>query len=190
MEIPLWLEQSKYLAVFVMTMVEGPVTSMTGGFLVHLGQMDLARMYFSAVGGDLLADIIWYFVGYHGASRALRRYGHFVGFTPEAMDKAKVLFHRYHVKILLISKLTMGFGFSLVTLITAGTLKIPFKTYVLLNLFGGLIWIGLLVTIGYLFGNIVEQIPEQYRIVSVLGGLLVAISFFFFAQRKLRSIEL
>ena len=190
MEIPLWLEQSKYLAVFIMTMVEGPVTSMTGGFLIHVGQMDLVPMYLAAVGGDLLADIGWYFVGYHGAARALRKYGHFVGFTPAAMDKATILFHRYHIKILLISKLTMGFGFSVVTLITAGTLKVPLKTYILLNLLGGLIWIGFLVTVGYLFGNIVERIPENYRISSAIGGLCIAFSFFYFAQRKLRSIEL
>ena len=38
-------------------------------------------------------------------------------------------FNQYHEKILIISKLTMGIGFSFIVLIVAGIFKFPFKIY-------------------------------------------------------------
>lgn len=174
--ILIWLESSKYVLLFLGCIFEGPVVMMASGFLFSLGQFDFLPMYLALVSGDFVADIGWYLLGRYGGQPLILKWGHKFGITPESIEKIKVRFHRYHEKILIISKLTMGFGFALVTLITAGIVRIPFKKYVILNLVGGFIWTIFLLSIGYLFGNIYSTIPERIKIVFLILGFIAFIT--------------
>jgi membrane protein DedA with SNARE-associated domain len=69
----------------------------------------------------------------------------------------------------------MGFGFALVTLITAGIAKVPFKKYMILNVSGQLIWTAILLGIGYLFGNIYTTIDASFRNIALVGLIIIAI---------------
>jgi membrane protein DedA with SNARE-associated domain len=163
--ILIWLESSKYILLFLGCIVEGPVVMMTSGFLYSLGQFHFLPMYFALVFGDFSADIMWYCIGRFGTRNAIFKYGHFLGITPETLEKVENRFNKYHQKILIISKLTMGFGLSLVVLITAGIFKVSFKNYVILNLIGGFIWTAFLLTVGYFLGNIFNMITGPMKIV-------------------------
>ena len=77
----------------------------------------------------------------------------------------------------------MGFGFALATLIAAGASHVPFKKYATINLLGGFIWTGLLMALGYFFGDLYSKINEEFRLVSILS-VLVAISFILYGVRK------
>lgn len=163
--ILIWLESSKYLLLFLGCIVEGPVVMMTSGFLYSLGQFYFLPMYIVLVFGDFTADIIWYCIGRYGTRSVIFKYGHFLGITPETLQKVENRFNQYHQKILIISKLTMGLGLSLVVLITAGIFKVPFKNYVILNLVGGFIWTAFLLTVGYFLGNIFIMISGPMKII-------------------------
>lgn len=65
----------------------------------------------------------------------------------------------------------MGFGFALVTLVTAGIVKISFKRYITINFFGQFFWTGFLILIGYIFGNLYQNVD------NVLGKMSVAALF-------------
>ena len=69
------------------------------------------------------------------------------------MDKIEVFFHKHQDKILFISKITMGFGFAVATLFTAGLVKIPFKKYAMFNFLGGFVWTGFLLAVGILLAT-------------------------------------
>jgi len=169
-----WIDSSKYVLLYLGAIPEGPVLMVTGGFLYHLGKFNLWPMYLVLVLGDFTADIIWYSVGRFGTRQAILNYGHFIGVTPIAFERVEGWFKRYHQKILIISKFTMGLGFALVVLITAGMSRVPFKNYIALNLFGGFIWSAVLIAIGYFFGNIFTLISGPMKIVF-LGVVLIAI---------------
>ncbi len=186
--VPAFLAPYKYVILFFAGMFEGPVTTLTGGFLVRTGQLDFLPAYAALLFGDFVEDILWYYVGYHGFARIIEKHGHRFGITPEAEKKVRHLFHRYHERILLISKLTMGFGFAIVTLVTAGTLRIPFRTYALLNLAGGVVWTGMLLGIGYLFGNVYDTIPSAYKLVFLSTGAALLLTLLFFAQWKVKKM--
>lgn len=173
--ITIWLESSKYILLFMGCIVEGPVVMVVSGFLYSLGQFNFLPMYITLVLGDFTADIIWYCIGRFGTRSAIFKYGHFLGITPTTLEKVESLFNKYHQKILIISKLTMGFGLALMVLITAGIFKIPFKNYVILNLIGGFIWTVFLLTIGYFFGNVFIMIPGLMKIVFVIFVIILFI---------------
>ncbi|MCX6754222.1 MAG: hypothetical protein NTU81_00090, partial [Candidatus Nomurabacteria bacterium] len=92
----LWLESSKYILLFIGTIFEGPVIMMVSGFLYRLGQFDLLPMYIALVSGDFTADILWYCVGRFGTRNVLFKYGHFMGITPEILEKVENRFKHYH----------------------------------------------------------------------------------------------
>lgn len=158
-----WIEQSKYALLFLGAIFEGPVLMLASGFLIRLGQLELVPAYFTLMAGDFTADMVWYVVGRHGARVLIDKFGKFFNITPEIIAKIEKRFHTYHARILFISKITMGFGFALATLIVAGLLKINFKKYVVFNFLGGFIWTAFLLTVGYFFGNLYTFVPDSLK---------------------------
>ncbi|MCX6753664.1 MAG: VTT domain-containing protein [Candidatus Nomurabacteria bacterium] len=185
--LALWLESSKYILLIIGTIIEGPVVMMVSGFLFGLGQFSLVPMYFALVFGDFIADIGWYCLGRFGTRHTIFKYGHFLGLTPKLLEMMEDRFHKYHQKILIISKLTMGMGFAFIVLIVAGIFKVPFKNYVFLNLVGGFIWTALLVTIGYFVGNIFLIIPNSLKVVFVIFIFIAIIIGLRYATKYLKG---
>jgi membrane protein DedA with SNARE-associated domain len=143
------------------------------GFLYSLGGFDLLPLYSVLVAGNFIADIGWYTLGRFGTRNFIFKYGYFVGITPERLQKVEKYFNLYHQKILIITKLTTGFGLAIIVLIVAGIFKVPFKNYLILTLFGGFVWAAFLLTIGYFFGNIFNVIPGSLKVFFAI--LIVAI---------------
>lgn len=185
--LALWLESSKYILLIIGTIIEGPVVMMVSGFLFGLGQFSLVPMYFALVFGDFIADIGWYCLGRFGTRHTIFKYGHFFGLTPKLLEMMEGRFHKYHQKILIISKLTMGMGFAFVVLIVAGIFKVPFKNYIFLNLAGGFIWTALLVTVGYFVGNIFLIIPNSLKVIFVIFIFIAIIIGLRYATKYLKG---
>ena len=183
----LWLESSKYILLFIGTIFEGPVVMMASGFLYGLGKFNFVPMYIALVLGDFTADIGWYCLGRYGTRKLLFRFGHFLGLTPEILEKVENSFKKYHDKILIISKLTMGMGFAFVVLIVAGMFRVPFKNYVILNLIGGFIWTAFLVAIGYFIGNIYLMITGPIKIIFAISVLIAFIFGIRYANKYLKK---
>jgi len=172
-----WLLVYKYLLVFLLAIIEGPVVMTIGGFFLKLGHFAFWPLYLTLMAGDLAADAIWYGVGYYGALPLVRKYGKFLSISEELIKKTEDAFHRHQNKILFLSKITMGLGFALVILVTAGIVRIPFKKYLAFNAIGQIAWTGFLMSIGYFFGNLYLVINEGLRTMTAIafGVLLVAI---------------
>ncbi|MFA6463386.1 MAG: DedA family protein [Candidatus Paceibacterota bacterium] len=181
--IIVWFEASKYILLFVGAFFEGPAVMVGAGFLYQQGQFNFFQMYACLVLGDFSADVFWYVVGRFGARKIVNRYGGFFNITPEIIDKVEARFKAYQDLILWISKLTMGFGFSLATLLTAGMLKVKFQKYALINIIGGIVWVFILVCVGYFFGNVYELIADQFKWLFVVG----LIAFVYFALKIVNS---
>ncbi|MEN9561002.1 MAG: hypothetical protein RIQ56_275 [Candidatus Parcubacteria bacterium] len=186
----LFLESSKYILIFIGCFVEGTVVMMGAGLLWHVGQVEFWPAYIALLAADILADIMWYYVGFFGARRFMDRWGHFINMTPEVVMKIEKKFHKHHVGILLLSKLSMGFGFAVATLTTAGMLRVPFFRYLTINAIGGVIWVYGMMLVGYYFGNVLELIPRDLQILAVV---LACVGVFFALRaltKKIASLPL
>lgn len=169
------LSAYKYPLVFVGVIIEGPLLMIACGFFLRLGVFSFWPLYLSLVAGDLVADIAWYYIGHFFARPLLYRYGKFFGLTQEKFDKAVVLFRKYHTKILLISKLTIGLGMALATLVVAGASRVPIKAYILLNAIGEILLVAVLLSVGYFFGNVYSNIAGGFKIFFAIGAALIAV---------------
>jgi membrane protein DedA with SNARE-associated domain len=117
--------------------------------------------------GDLIGDTFWYCVGFYFGHPFIKRFGRYFSLSESGVASVTRIFHKYQNWILLISKMTMGLGFALVTLVTAGIVKVPFRRYILMNFIGQFFWTGFLLAVGYFLGNV------YLRVNGVLGALSV-----------------
>ena len=183
------LEASKYVLIFVGCYIEGTVVMMGTGLLWHVGQVAFLPAYIALLLGDVLSDIMWYTIGYFGARKFMDRWGHMIGMTPEVVQKIERRFHKYQTPILIVSKLSMGFGFAVATLTTAGMLRVPFYRFFIINLFGGLIWVLAMMTAGYYFGNVLETVPRNLQLITVGIGCIVAFFGLKYATKRLATMD-
>ncbi len=181
---------SRYAIVFVGCIVEGPIVMITSGFLLRAAQFQILPLYLSLMAGDFTADLGWYAVGRFGARTLIDRFGHYFNLTPLIITKVEHRFKRYQDKILFISKITMGFGFALATLIVAGMLHVPFKRYAALNFLGGFIWTAFLMLLGFFFGNVYYMLAGPLRAIFVALLIIVVIYGLWAINRYLIKQEL
>lgn len=180
-----FLEQSKYVLLFAGSFLEGPAVMMGGGILWRLGEVDFLPMYGALVAGDFIADMMWYTVGYVAGRAVVQRWGHLINLTPEIFERIQKRFHYHQNSILIVSKLTSGFGFAIATLVTAGTMRVKLWRYAAIQFFGGLAWVGVIVMVGYYFGDVLSNIPKELQILLGIGVVLV---FFFVLKYVSRTL--
>ncbi len=168
-----------YGITVLLACAEGPILSMIFGVLLKLGYFSFFPVYAALMIGDLIGDVVWYQIGYRYGHGFIRRFGKYFDISEESVLKVKHIFHRHKDSILFISKITNGFGFALVTLMTAGMVKIPFWRYLGINLVGQFVWTGILLGVGYFFGNLYQQVDTILGRLSVTALLVVVILAFF-----------
>jgi|SRR3989344_1460994 len=168
-------DQYKYLLIFLATIFQGPVVMMVSGFMLHLGLVDFFTVCIVLILGDLTADVVWYIVGRSFAAPLIRNYGYLFSITPELFERTEGLFQKYHAKILIISKLTMGLGAAIVVLLAAGATRVPFRIYILINSICEIPFMLLLFGIGYFFGYLYNYVAGGLKIAFLL---LIAIAIF------------
>jgi membrane protein DedA with SNARE-associated domain len=175
-----------YGIIVVTSSAEGPIISMIGGVLIKLGYLSFLPVYIALMVGDVIGDTFWYYIGRFFGHRFIRRFGKYFDITEESVAKVTGIFHKYKHRIILISKITNGFGFALVTLMTAGMVKIPFWRYLTMNLIGQFVWTGLLLGVGYFFSNLYLTIDSIIGKVTVVA-LFVLIFFGFMRYKRYLS---
>ncbi|MFA6278503.1 MAG: DedA family protein [Candidatus Paceibacterota bacterium] len=177
--------QYKYPALVVLSFFEGPYMMMMSGFLIKLGVLTIIPTYIALSIGDLLADTVWYYVGYFFGNKFVHRFGKFFDINATSIENAKELFSKHRKKILLGSKMTAGFGLSLATLITAGIVRAPFGEYIVLNFFGQLVWTTVMLAVGYFFGNLYVVIDNVAGKIFIIAIALLALYLLLRLSRRL-----
>jgi membrane protein DedA with SNARE-associated domain len=81
----------------------------------------------------------------------------------------------------------MGFGFNLIVLVTAGILRVPLQKFIIINFFGGIFWVGTLMTLGYFFGNLYLLIDQGLHIMYIFIGFLTFVATLTLLSRYIRA---
>lgn len=170
----LLLEHYKYLLLFPLAIIEGPFIMMISGFLLKLGYLSLLPTCIVLMAGDFLGDLGWYALGYFWGWPLVRKFGKFLGITEETIKIASKIFSGYKSIILFFSKITMGFGFALATLISAGIVKVPLKRFAVMNIAGQVIWTAMLLSVGYFFGTWYQSVDNWLSRLSAIAFLIIA----------------
>lgn len=177
----------KYPLISVGAFVEGPVLMIATGFLLKHHLLKLFPLFVALMVGDLFGDILWYSIGRYGAEPLIRKKGKWLGFTVEGFENIKSKFLKHHTNILLVSKMTLGFGLAKGVLMAAGASHVSFKKFLLLNFLGEIVLIAILLVIGYFFGNTYSMISHKYKFVFLAIVIIALIALLAYASRIMKK---
>lgn len=151
------------LLVFINVLVEQagvPVpavpTLVVAGALASIGKLPIGAVVLVALIACLISDLAWYWAGRHFGAAVMRTLCR-ISLSPDSCVKQSELrFQRWRGQILLIAKFVPGLSTIAPPLVGAMKLK-PF-VFILFDGIGSLIWIGVVVGLGYAFAKQIDDI--------------------------------
>jgi len=176
-----------YILLAILVAVEGPVTTLAGAVAASTGYLNPIIVFAAAAIGNLLADTLWYSLGYLGKIEWLLRYGGKLGIKETTLARLQTDVHDHIRKILFIAKLTLGFVVP--TLIAAGLARVPMKRWFGVLFAAECLWTGTLVLIGYYFGYMIQRIETNLRWVSLGGTVLIIALILFYIYHHRPKLE-
>jgi membrane protein DedA with SNARE-associated domain len=132
--------------ILPLSVIEGPVVSIVTGFLAAQGYFDWYWALPLLVAGDLVGDVICYWIGRAGLTRltfARRRLGIGGALTPALQNQLR----RNAARMLLVGKWTHSVG--CLVLVGSGMLRLPLARFILINLAATVPKSALLFSFGY-----------------------------------------
>jgi membrane protein DedA with SNARE-associated domain len=174
----LLLLQYKYLILFPLACVEGPIVSLAAGFLVYTKVLNPFIAYVVLVLGDFVPDTIIYFIGRLGDhKKIIQKYGEKIKMIKGGFRTVEHLWTHHPRKTTIFAKIT--FGMSLPFLLSAGLFRIPYKRFISYTLPVSFIQCATVLTIGYFVGKSYEiatsYLQYGYLIVSAVFLIILAI---------------
>jgi len=166
----------KYVILFPLAIVEGPILAVIAGFLCMGGYLNLFIVYPIIVLGDIVGDTISYLFGRWGVPGFLKRIIKRLGLKPENMDRVRVYFDANPKKTISLSKITLGIGIAGIYL--AGNARIPYNRFIRICLITSALQYLIYLGIGLLFGSAYKQISNYldffaaFSIVTLLSIIL------------------
>lgn len=158
------------------------------GYLVSTGRFDFFLVGISGAVGNTLGSLLIYGVGYWGheklARRFVRKFGKWILFNENELDKTERLLHKYKNWVVLGSRVIPGIR--TVISLPCGIARLPIKSFIVLTFFGSLVWSVFLAWIGFVLGQNWHSIgPYFHKLdVVIVGGILAVIAWYIYYKLK------
>jgi membrane protein DedA with SNARE-associated domain len=182
-----YIQTIGYPMMFLLMILEGPITTLAAAFLSSLGFFNIYIVFFLSLLGDLISDIFLYLVGYFGGTKILTKIEKLLHKNSGLIEKMKKHFAAHGQRTIFAVKSTTGL--CMITFITAGAVRMNLKKFLLGSFWGGIVWSLFLVVTGYFFGYAFERITEYLRWAGffVISGLIVFYLIVFIYKKHLNK---
>jgi membrane protein DedA with SNARE-associated domain len=155
-------------AVFFLAAVEGDLTLLLAGMLIHIGVWPAGQTFVVGTAGAMAGDCLYFWLG-HGAARRWLTTAHGQRVMPRIERAAR----RYGLVSLFFARYIHGARIA--TMFFWGTQRTPVLKFAALDALSCLVWASVFLGLGYFFADSMESlIGELRRIESwILLGLVV-----------------
>jgi membrane protein DedA with SNARE-associated domain len=182
-----FLDSYGYLAVAGFVMLEdfgvpvpGETILVLGAVYAGAGRLSLPLVAALGFLAAVVGDNIGFAIGHVGGRPLAERYGRYVFLTPARLGRATELFARHGGKIIIVARFIEGLR--QVNGIIAGTVKVPWRRFLLLNAIGAALWVAVWTAVGYLSGSHIDTIYgyatryDAYFAITVAVGVAVYVT--------------
>ncbi len=169
-----------YVFVFLLVGLEslgvplpGETALVTAAAFAAQGRLSIVGVIATAAVAAILGDNGGYWIGRTGGLALIRRHGRLLHVDDATLERVRAFFARHGNKTVFIGRFiavlrTWAAFF-------AGTGGMPYRTFLLYNALGGIVWSALFGTLGYLFGRNLPALERSVGRVSVALLLLVLV---------------
>lgn len=184
------LESYKYLIIFPLTIIEGPIIMIVSGFLVYLKVMDFWAALLVLVIADMLGDCGYHLIGrYWKSSNWVREYAGFLGMTEEREKLLENHFRKHKFKTFLFAKFAHGAG--AIIQVASGIARVNFLHFVTFSFLSTIPKALILMTIGFYAGSSIAKIDNllsSIALVTISILLVIVISYLILDKRIKRFL--
>ena len=180
-----------YFVVFFGVMLEnagvpvpGETILLAAGFFAAQGHFHLWKVIAIAAFGAVLGDNAGYAVGRRVGRRALERYGRYILLTRARLSKLDKFFARHGDKTILFARFVTGLR--VFAALFAGAARMPWRTFVVYNMAGAILWAIAIALLGFFFGQSWELLHRWISRASLIAGLgVLLVILLIYAWRRL-----
>jgi membrane protein DedA with SNARE-associated domain len=160
-----------YLAVFIGSIFEGEIIVFLGGLLSYQGNFNFIFVIILAFLGAIIGDMFWFLLGRYQGIKLISRFK----WLREKTEKSLLYVEKNSRNL----AFTMRFlyGFKSIIPFTLGITKIPIKTFFYFNTTGAFLWTILIISLGYLFGGVIETIFGRLRNHQIIFVVVIILVF-------------
>ena len=132
-----------------------------------------------------LGDNLGYAIGFRGGRPLLERYRELLRICPAKLERCDRLFARYGAVAVLFARFV--FGLRIVAGPMAGVLRMPWKKFMLFNFLGAFLWVTVIASVGYLFGEHWARLVQDLKWFDVTVAIVVLLAALYFWWRNRRE---
>ena len=167
-----------YAVLFVWSLLEGEIGLALAGFLSQEGKLDFLTVVIIAFSGAIISDTLLYLVGKHYKQLTYRLLKHHT----KHLRKVRLWLHRYGGWIIIFDRFI--YGTHIPAMLMIGISHYPFRKFMLLEIFGVLLWSITFTSLGYLFGEKVFTLIQLAQKNLLLLFVFVAILLLVYKDRS------
>jgi len=179
------LTQYRYLILFPLAIVEGPIVAVIAGFLCMSGLLNLFIVYPIIVLGDIIGDSIVYTLGRWGVPGFIRKIFRNLEMNHEKINSVRTYFDSNPTRAISLSKITLGIGTAGIYL--AGNTKTPYERFISICLVTSALQYIMYISIGLLFGNAYKQISHYLNFFASLTVMATLAIILFYTIKSIRK---
>ena len=185
-----------YVGIFLLMAVESSfvpfpseIVLIPAGYLASKGDMNIAMIMGSALGGSLLGAFINYYLALSLGRKLLKRYGKYFFIKEEALDKMDAFFAKHGHISTFTGRLIPGIR-QLIS-IPAGLARMNIVEFSLYTSLGAGLWALVLTLLGYFIGENQELIDTYLKQITivVLVAIVLLVSWYAYAQKKKKELD-
>ena len=175
----------KYLAIFPIAVVEGPIITIISGFLVSRGRLELFPVLFVVFLGDVVSDLAYYFLG--RGSRHMTKLLKFFHISDEKIQRLEKQFESSPWKTMIVAKMSYGLGS--IFMIASGASRMSLKKFIEYIASLNFVRSSVLLSIGYYFGRAALHMgPTYLKYYTFAVIVLIPTSYYVYRKRFKRYL--
>ena len=188
-----WIIAHGYFLFLIAATIEGSLVTTAAGVACALGYYNIFIIILLSVLGDVIGDLVYYFIGYHSRRVLVSPFFKRFGLTDERITKIEGRLHRNTYNTLILIKLSPLIGPP--GLILVGASHIPFKKFFKAALVVTLPKCLFFALIGFFAGNayieLSKKVETHQYVFFLIGGFLLGVYFLYqyFAKRAAKKLE-
>ena len=182
-----YIEQFSYVAIVLLMLVGSvglpfpeEIVMLAAGYAAQTGYMNLYGAIIVSFIAVLLGDLVGYYIGHRGGKLFKRL------LSQEKFMRVEKYFERHGSKTIFFSRFLAGIRVFFP--IAAGATKMPLKEFLLWDTLAALIWVPLMVLLGYWFGAFIPAIIQWFRkadlVMGIAFGIFLIVLLFVYKERK------
>ena len=144
-------------------------------------RLNIVGIILAAIAGAILGDNTGYLIGHQGGYRLLVRFGSYIRFDQSRIKLAQYLFMRFGGQVVFFGRFVAVLRAYAAFL--AGTSRMRWRTFLLFNAAGGIVWASVYGTAAYFLGASIQRISGPLGIAFAIAGAAGIIAGAIFVRR-------